>query len=120
MKKLLTRDEILNADDLGGEVVEVPEWGGAVRIAAMSVASANSIFAKDVADVDPKVRLLAACLVDEGGAPIFTRKELGELLGKSAAVIKRLWQKAVEINELTLKVEDSKDPASDQGADSSA
>src|SRR3989304_4330704 len=33
---LLTRDEILNANDLAREQVEVPEWGGAVLVRALT------------------------------------------------------------------------------------
>ena len=33
---LLTRDEILAADDIKTEDVEVPEWGGDVRVSVMS------------------------------------------------------------------------------------
>ncbi len=33
---LLTKDDILGADDLATEDVEVPEWGGCVRVRALT------------------------------------------------------------------------------------
>ena len=35
--KILSREEILNADDRAEETVDVPEWGGAVRVKALSL-----------------------------------------------------------------------------------
>jgi hypothetical protein len=106
--KLLSWDEISKADDLGGEVVEVPEWGGSVRIARLSIAAADALFSKDSGGVDARVRMIAACLVDESGAPLVPEDKLGEMMTKSAVVIERLWRIAAERNGLTLKkVEDS-------------
>jgi len=119
--ELLSKENIRAADDLGGEIVEVPEWGGKVRIGVLSVAAANAIFDKEVSDVNPMVRLVGACLVDKHGERLFTEKELGELLCKNAAVIQRLWKKACEVNGLNVKIEDAvKNSASDPGEDSSS
>jgi hypothetical protein len=105
--KLLSWDEISQKDDLGGEIVDVPEWGGSVRIARLSIAAADALFQKDGAGVDARVRMLAACLVDESGAPLVPEDKLGEMMTKSALVIDRLWRIAAERNGLTLKkVED--------------
>jgi hypothetical protein len=119
--ELLNKENIRAADDLGGEIVEVPEWGGKVRIGVLSVAAANAIFDKEVSGVNPMVRLVGACLVDKHGARLFTEKELGELLCKNATVIQRLWKKACEVNGLNVKIEDAvKNSASDPGEDSSS
>jgi hypothetical protein len=102
--------------------VEVPEWGGSVRIARLSIASADALFQKEAAGVDARVRMLAACLVDESGAPLVPEDKLGEMMTKSALVIDRLWKIAAERNGLTLKkVEDAvKNSASDPGDASSS
>ncbi len=36
---ILTRDAILNAQDLAEEVVPVPEWGGAVKVRGLSLSA---------------------------------------------------------------------------------
>lgn len=120
--KLLTKAEIVAVDDLGGEVVEVPEWGGEVRLAALSVAAANAL-AEPVEGVDLRLRILAACMVGEDGAPVFTERELGELMFKNNEVVTRLCQRAVEINKLkvaTAVEADVKNSARGLGDDSSS
>jgi hypothetical protein len=122
MSKLLSWDEIEQADDLGGQVVEVPEWGGSVRIARLSLAAADALFLKGGTGVDARVRMLAACLVDESGAPLVPEDKLSEMMSKSAVVIDRLYRIAAERNGLSLKkVEDAvKNSESDPGVDSSS
>jgi hypothetical protein len=99
----LTREQILAADDLRAEIVDVPEWGGEVRLVALSFGAAAGMFKKEVEGVDPRLRLIAACVVDDDGAPIFSEEDLGELGSKNAEVIARLWKRAVELNGLILK-----------------
>ena len=76
--------------------------------------------AKAVEGFDPRLRLIAACLVDDDGAPIFSEEDLGELGAKNAEVIARLWKKCVEINGMTLKSDGSdKSTRCDGGAEES-
>lgn len=119
--KRLTKAEIAAVDDLGGEVVDVPEWGGEVRLAALSVAAAASL-TKKVEGIEPWVRLLALCMIGEDRVPIFTEAELGDLAFKSYAVVKRLAEKAAEINGMKVGAigESVKNSASEPGADSSS
>src|ERR1700691_1394282 len=71
-----TREKILAADDLRSEVMDVPEWGGEVTIRSLSFTAANGIFKQEVKGFDPRLRLIAACLVDDAGAPIFSGEDL--------------------------------------------
>ena len=112
---LLTRQEINAIEDLRSETVDVPEWGGEVRIIQLTFAAAQGMFNKKVEDFDPRLRLIAACLVDDAGAPIFSEEDLGELGGKNAEVIARLWRKCVEINGMTLKSDAAESPKSADG-----
>jgi hypothetical protein len=43
MSEFLTIDQILAANDLPSEVVEVPEWGGKVKVQGLSRASYDAI-----------------------------------------------------------------------------
>jgi hypothetical protein len=114
----LSRKEINAVKDLRSETVDVPEWGGEVRIIQLTFAAAQGMFTKEVEGFDPRLRLIAACLVDDDGAPIFSEQDLGELGSKNAEVIARLWKKCVEINGMTLKSDGAESPKSaDAGAE---
>ncbi len=107
---LLSKDEILNAHDFNYEDVEVPEWGGSVRLRVMTAAQRNAFQAqmvvmdgtkiKSINMADLQVKLLALCLVDENFEPLFTAKDLAELGKKSGIVIDRLFSVAQRINGL--------------------
>jgi hypothetical protein len=99
-RRWLTREEINAVDDLRSETVDVPEWGVEVRITQLTFAARVAVFEKEVEGFDPRLRLIAACLLAEDRTPIFSEEELG---GKSAEVIARLWKRCVEINGMTLK-----------------
>ena len=109
---ILTRAQIKAAEDLRAEIVDVPEWGGEVRIRTLSFAAANSMFKEEVKDFDPRLRLIAACMVDDDGAQIFSEQDLGELGSRNAEVIARIWKKCVEINGMTLKSDATESPKS--------
>ncbi|MEU0245170.1 hypothetical protein ABZ192_12695 [Streptomyces sp. NPDC006235] len=93
----LSADEILNADDLLREPVDVPEWGGTVLVQGMSGTERDKFEAamlnKQMNGVDKdkamdmyRARLAAACIVDESGKRLF----------QGDAVVKRLGQKSAQ------------------------
>jgi len=100
---LLTKEQILAAQDITFEEVEVSEWGGIIRMKSLTGAERDkyeseivkmkgnetSIVLKDL-----KVKLLALCIVDGEGNRIFTDGELSLLGGKNAKVINQLFEKA--------------------------
>lgn len=108
---LLSKDDILKSKDRKFEDVDVPEWGGKVRIAEMSGLARNRfemslirhekgapVFVDGLAVQDLEgydVKLLAACIVDENFDPVFTVEELGKKNGK---IISRLQEVATRIN----------------------
>lgn len=103
----LTRDAILAADDLPREEVDVPEWGGSVLVSAMTGAARDAWEQSlvgtgskpDLANV--RARLVAACIVDDSGALIFTAADLEALGRKSARALDRLSKVAQRLNGLT-------------------
>lgn len=108
----ITRDAILAAEDLPYEDVEVPEWGGTVRVAGMSGKKATDFSAKLVKvnpdgsiqafDIDNfMAELLVLTLVDEKFKPLFNQDEVKALGEKSAAVLKRLSDIAMRLSGLT-------------------
>lgn len=125
---LLTKQAILNAADLRTEDVSVPEWGGTVRARTLTGAERDAFESSMTVMVkgerQPNVRnlrarLVAACLVDEGGARLFDDGEVASLGGKSAAALDRVFSICQRLNGFTAAdVEDmEKNSASDQSAE---
>lgn len=103
---MLNREAILAAQDLKHEDVPVPEWGGTVRVQTLTGAGRDRFAASMVgADGKPDVshyrhRMLAACIVDEGGSPMFTGDDVDLLAGKSAVALDRLFAVAERLNQI--------------------
>jgi hypothetical protein len=109
----LSADDILNADDLQREPVDVPEWGGTVLVQGMNgtdrdrfeaslMNESMSAVAKDKALDKYRARLAAFCLVDANGKRLFRSdaevKRLGE---KSAQALTRVVEVASRLSGLT-------------------
>lgn len=103
---MLTKEAILQADDLPVEVVEVPEWGGSVRVRGMNCAdrdayvSALSTAKKgdswDLKGLKPK--LVQLCTLNGGGELMFTPGDLEALGRKASSAIDRIWDVAMRLS----------------------
>jgi hypothetical protein len=124
---LLSRDAILAVSDIAYKNVPVPEWGGEVRLRAISAASRDDL---EQAAYDAnknnkqfrnlRARMLSLCIVDENGKQIFSDTDIEALGEKSAAAVDRLYAASLKLNAMS--VEDIKEleknlPAA-QGGDS--
>lgn len=103
---LLNKEAILAANDRKTEDLEVPEWGGVVRVSTMTASERDKWETETYGDGKPKTedfraRFVALCLVDENGVRIFSDKEVGELGKKSAAALQRVFAAAQKLNALT-------------------
>ncbi|MFC8494708.1 hypothetical protein ACFUJU_28730 [Streptomyces sp. NPDC057235] len=108
---LLTRDQIIAADDVQEEVVPVPEWGGEVLIRGMN-GTARNAYQSSLVQLGPNgkpqgvnlsnqlAKLLARCIVDEGGQPLFDVGDVKELGAKNGAVLERLGKVARRLSGL--------------------
>jgi hypothetical protein len=104
---ILKKDDILNAQDLPFKDVEVPQWGGTVRIRALNSAERDA-FEQSITqfrgnDVDFKMsniraKLVALTAVDENGNKLFTLADAEKLGKKSAVVMDKLFQAAQELS----------------------
>ena len=99
----LSRDAILQREDIVTEDVEVPEWGGTVRVRGMSGVERDKfeagLIAQPVANgrrrkpqdqrqtnmENIRAKLCSWCCVDEQGAGSFAESDVQALGGKSAA-----------------------------------
>ncbi|WP_330478678.1 hypothetical protein OG301_26735 [Streptomyces platensis] len=108
----LSADEILNADDLQRQPVEVPEWGGTVLVQGMSGTDRDKFeaamlndsmdgIAKDKAMEMYRARLAAACMVDENGKRLFQGAAVKRLGEKSAQALTRVVDVASRLSGLT-------------------
>lgn len=108
---LLNRDAILGAEDKSFEDVDVPEWGGTVRIAGMSGGDRNAYQASMVVVgpngsvqrlnmADQLAKLLSRSIVDEEGNRVFSDKDLKALSSKDGAVLDRLGDVALRLSGL--------------------
>lgn len=107
----LGKDAILGADDLSHEDVDVPEWGGTVRIRALSGSERDrweaAFLGKDgkpsvdkgMANV--RARLVIACAVDESDNQLFSHTDEKALGRKNAAALDRLFDAAQRLSGLS-------------------
>lgn len=94
----LTKADILKADDLPAEDVEVPEWGGVVRIRGFTATERDrfefsmAAAKNNPADVEVRAAVVGRCLVDEEGQRLFTDKEIAKLGAKSGTALDRCFE----------------------------
>lgn len=109
MSKLLTRDDILQAQDLPTERVSVPEWSGEVLVRGLTGAERDKFEASIVVrkgnrtDFNPdnmRAKLVALCVIDEQGNRLFTDDDVKILGKKSATALDRVFQVAQRLSGL--------------------
>lgn len=102
MANILSRDAILAAEDRRFVEVEVPEWGGSVRVASLTAAQLLEYLSLARKEGSEHVGwLLAACIVDGDGKPLFTPGDVPALQAKSPSAVLRLFGEASKMNVLT-------------------
>jgi hypothetical protein len=104
---LLTKDQILNANDVKTEEVNVPEWGGSVLVTTISAAERDA-FEQSITDAKGKVgganvraKFAAKCVVGEDGKRLFSDAEVLALGKKSGAALNRIFEAASRLNGMT-------------------
>ncbi len=113
MTQLLTRDQILSADDLKSEVVSVPEWGGSVRVKTLT-GSQRDEFEASIVTLEGKkavikssrgIRALLASLsiCDDKGAAVFSKEDVEKLAAKSSLALDRVFGVASRLSGLNEK-----------------
>jgi len=104
---ILSKDAILGARDIQTEDVDVPEWGGTVRVAVMSGLARDNFIAMQEGGKQTysqfQARIIVVTAVDEAGQPLFTVEDIDALRAKSKAVLDRLTDVAVRINKMEVQ-----------------
>jgi hypothetical protein len=113
----LTRDQILEANDLKTEEVQVAEWGGSVFVRTMTGTDRDS-FEDSLVTTLPdgsrranignmRAKLVAMTIVDEAGNRLFDASDIDRLALKSAAALKRVYDAAQRLNGIGQEAEEA-------------
>ncbi|WP_423192979.1 hypothetical protein [Cupriavidus sp. H18C2] len=104
---LLSKAAILEAVDLKTEDVEVPEWGGTVRVSVMTGTARDRFMELQAEGGEKKTpvslfqaRLLVSCVVDDSGALVFGPEDVEPLRQRSKAAIDRVVDVAMRLNKI--------------------
>ena len=106
MSKLLSRDDILLCTDEKFKDVEVPEWGGTVRVRSLTGLQRSqllSAMSENAATEDWIERLVAACICNEKGGPLFSQDDVKLLKEKNSAALNRVFDAADNLNGISGK-----------------
>ena len=129
MSKVLTKEQILSADDLKTEKVKTPEWGGHVFVKTlrgderdaweMDVIEAK---AGDINKANIRARLAVKSIVDDKGKQIFTTADIAKLGAKSSKALDRIYDVASRLSGVGEKdIEElAKNSGKTQSADSTS
>lgn len=109
MTKVLNKQDILQARDVIKEMLEVPEWGGAIYVRSISAAERGLIeegaakFKESKGKNDTfartfTVKMVSMAVCDENGQRLFEDKDIALLQQKNAAVISRIAEVAQRLS----------------------
>ena len=112
---LLSKDNILKAEDLDFEEIEIKEWGGSVRVGSMTGTDRDA-YEASIYDVKGKnaqlirenfrAKLIARTLIDENGNRLFTEKEVNLIGKKDSKTLDKIFKVAQKLNGLSPTDED--------------
>jgi len=106
---MLSREEILAADDLPREPVPVPEWGGDIWVSMVPAGDMQAYArwygeAKEAGDTSQsEARIVVMCACDRAGAALFDPDDVPAVAAKNPEVIRRLAAAALRVNDATDK-----------------
>ncbi|MGH3598936.1 MAG: hypothetical protein ACRDQH_01445 [Pseudonocardiaceae bacterium] len=107
MSELLGREQILGAEDLETKDVEVPEWGGTVRVRGLSAGERDrhemrmALAQRDGVLTDVRASVVASAIIDENGKRVFSDAEIMVLSKKSADALDRLFDVVSKLSGMT-------------------
>ena len=104
---VLSKEQILQADDLKTETVEVPEWDGEVLLRELRGRERDAFEEgsmdkqRNITMTNMRARLVALSAVNEEGERLFSAKEANELGNKSATALNRLFEVCCRLSGIT-------------------
>jgi hypothetical protein len=103
MSKILSIRDIAQAQDIKTKDVEVPEWGGVVRLRSMTAEEAVDFLASVKNNRAENVpQIIKRCAINEDGTKMINSDEdLAVLKGKSMSAMVKVGQAALVLNGFT-------------------
>jgi len=107
---LLNKEQIKSISDLETQDIEVPEWGGTVRLKSLTGAERDRFEASVVQGQgrnttvnmqNLRAKLVAQSAIGEDGKPLFTEEDVKWLGEKSAKALNRLFNAAQSLSGLS-------------------
>jgi len=102
---MLSKEDILKAQDLPKEIVDIPEWNGQVEVRTQT-AKERTQFLKSIRSITEENTIenlaIAFCVYDDKGNRFFSNEDSVLLGNQSAAVVTRLTQSINRLNALGL------------------
>ena len=104
---LLDRNAILNGEDRPTQDVPVPEWGGTVRVREMTgdqrtkyeqLTLKRSESDGEASADNIRAIVVAACVVGEDGAPMFTQEDVAALGGRNWRALDRVFKVCIALS----------------------
>lgn len=121
-RKTLSAQEILDADDAEYAYVDVPLWGGTVRLRTLTADEAMD-FARLSSNSDGSmhgemmVYLVEKTAVDEQGDQLFSKEQAKGLTKKNFRIFTELQDAALELNKLNPKDSEEKSAVEEEKND---
>ncbi len=104
--KALTKEDMLNQNDIKVQVVQVPEWGGEVSVITLT-GTERDAFEQSMLETrgedkvvnlhNMRAKLCVETIVDTNGKRIFDQKDIAALGKKSSAALDRLFSVAQKL-----------------------
>lgn len=107
---VLTREQILKADDITTERVAVPEWGGEVIVKSLTGRQRDEFEGSMIEQrgkravmntANMRAKLVAWSVVDETGERLFTNADISDLGEHSASAVNRIYAVAAKLSGLS-------------------
>lgn len=121
----LTKDEILNLDDIKIREIQIPEWAGSVFIRQLTRGQADEYFSRrfEKSEIQQRGRgnnvvesqinmfghdawLVAQAVCDEAGKRLFTNGDVDNLKNRNANAIGRIAVEIIKFSQMQEDVEE--------------
>jgi hypothetical protein len=104
MGSILTKEQILGAQDIQFAEVDIPECGGSARVKSMNGFEREQYFKLVREGQFPlSVILCIICQVDEHGVRLFTLSDAALLAEKNGTMLDRIAMAALTLNRMTVE-----------------
>jgi hypothetical protein len=112
--KFLSKTDILSAIDHTIQIVEVPEWGGAVHVRSMTgrerdwweLTMHNAREEGNLVLENLRATFAAMIICDDEGKSLFTKEDIAALAEKSGVALDRVLTEGMSVSGISKEVQD--------------